>query len=142
MTFTDFENKWVDKLERETLKSFPKSFIGENEYKTINLPGKPLLKGTELFGSYEIIDTNGNTIYNSGNYTEIKYLLYANRKTPTSVDVVTNETALSTIVKNYENYLDEIVKIIGDDFKENYPTSDKEISVVNKVFQLLNLQRY
>lgn len=142
MTFSDFENKWADKLEREILKSFPKSFLGENEYKTINLPGKPLLKGTELFGNYEIIDTDGNTIYNSDNYSKIKYLLYANRKTPTSVDIVTNETALSTIVKNYENHLDEIVKIIGEDFKENYPTSDKEISVVNKIFQLLNLQRY
>lgn len=142
MNFAEFENKWVSKLQDEFLKSFPESFIDNNEFEIVSLPGKPLLKGTELFGNYEIIDTDGNTLLSTDDLNKVKYLLYANRELPTKVKVVTDKTALTTSVKNYENHLDEIVKIINVDFKKLYPASDKFIAVTNKIFQLLNLYRY
>lgn len=141
MTFTEFQNIWQRKIEDEILKSFPNDFMGEFDFELIDLPGKPLLKGSELFGNFEIIDTDGEVLLSTDNLYKIKYLLYANRNIPTETKLV-EESKLTSVVKEYEKHLDEIVKMITEDYKKKFPTSDEAASVTNKIFQLLNLHRH
>lgn len=142
MNITDFENKWFQKIKDDLLKSFPEDFIETSNFEFINLPGKPLLKGSELFGTYEIIDTDGITLLSTANLFKIKYILYANRENQTKIKIITDEKDLSNTVKRYEKHLDELLKKIIHDFKSEFPNSDKLSLVSNKIFQLLNLRRY
>ena len=59
MTISEFQKIWQSKIENEILKSFPDAFIDDSDFELLDLPGKPLIKGSELFGTYEIIDTDG-----------------------------------------------------------------------------------
>jgi hypothetical protein len=142
MNISDFENKWVKKLDDGLLKNFPDDFIEEEKFEEIQLPGKPLLKGSELFGQFEIIDTDGFALLSTDNPDKIRYILYSNRNTPSRVKIVNSNVSLSLLLKKYTNHLDEIIRMITHDFKTEFPTSDKSVSVTNKIFQLLNLHRY
>ncbi len=142
MNISDFENKWVNKLEEGLLKNFPNDFIEEEEFEEIQLPGKPLLKGSELFGQFEIIDTDGIALLSTDNPDKIRYILYSNRKTPQSVKIVKNDDSLLKLLKKYTNHLDHILRMIAQDFKAEFPSSDKAVSVSNKIFQHLNLHRH
>jgi hypothetical protein len=51
MSEKKFINKWTSKLASDGIKSFPVDFINLKNYFEINLPGKPLLIGEELFGN-------------------------------------------------------------------------------------------
>ena len=108
----------------------------------LQLPGKSLLKGSELFGSYEIIDTDGQALLSTDSNDKIKYILYANRNNLNQIEIISNSSDLSITVKKYEKHLDEIVTLINDDFEKEFPTSDKSQHVTNKIFQVLNLHRH
>jgi hypothetical protein len=142
MTISEFENKWFQKIKDSLLKSFPDDFIENKKFEFLTLPGKPLLKGSELFGTHEIIGTDGIPFLSSDNLDKIKFVLYANRGNPTEIKILENSEELSSIVKKYEKHLDEILKLLVQDFKSNFPESDKFTSTSSKIFQLLNLYRY
>lgn len=141
MNTPEFQNTWQLKIESEILKSFPDDFIGEFDFELIDLPGKPLLKGSELFGNFEIIDTDGEVLLSTDNIYKIKYLLYANRNKPQKVKLVA-ENNITSAVKDYEKHLDEIVRMINEDYKKQFPSSDEAVKVSSKIFQLLNLHRH
>lgn len=142
MNLSEFENYWYKKVKDELLNSFPENFIVDKDFEVIDLPGKPLLKGTELFGSYEIIDMEGQPIFSTDNLNKLKYILYANLKHPKSIKIPLNDNDIKETVKEYELHLDEIVKMIKYDFNSHFPESDKHIASTNKIFKLLNLQRH
>lgn len=142
MNLSDFEKKWFEEISQHRLKSFPDFFIEENEHTLYDLPGKPLLKGSELFGKYELMDTDGNSILNSDNLDLIKYILYANRNYPKQIRIPSNPEQISDLVVNYENHLDEIIKEIKGNFRTEFPSSSKNEITINKIFQRLNLYRY
>jgi hypothetical protein len=142
LTTTEFQNIWQSKIEDEVLKSFPEEFINGDDFEVIDLPGKPLLKGSELFGNFEIIDTDGDVLLSTDNIYKIKYILYANRSKPSQLKIPTNDNELVSAVKSYEKHLDEIVRMINLDFKKQFPTSDEAVKVSSKIFQLLNLHRH
>lgn len=142
MTISEFQNTWQLKIENDILKSFPNVFIGEFDIELIDLPEKPLLKGSELFGNFEIIDTDGEVLLSTDNIYKIKYILYANRSKPSKLKIPTNENELVSAVKSYEKHLDEIVKMVNVEFKKLFPTSDEAVKVSSKIFQLLNLHRH
>lgn len=142
MKTTEFQNIWQSKIEDEVLKSFPEDFINGFDFEILALPGKPLLKGSELFGNFEIIDTDGDVLLSTDNIYKIKYILYANRSKPSALKILTNEDELVSAVKSYEKHLDEIVRMINLDFKKQFPTSDEAVKVSSKIFQLLNLHRH
>lgn len=142
MKTTEFQNIWQSKIEDEVLKSFPEDFINGFDFEILDLPGKPLLKGSELFGNFEIIDTDGDVLLSTDNIYKIKYILYANRSKPSALKILTNEDKLVSAVKSYEKHLDEIVRMINLDFKKQFPTSDEAVKVSSKIFQLLNLHRH
>lgn len=142
MIFNDFVNNWQLKIKNELLKSFPSDFFNSDVRKNIKLHGKSLIKGSELFGNYEITDINGNSVFSSENIDEIKYILYANRTNPASIEIVEDRVLLSKMIKNYEAHLDDIIKNISEDFKLKFPKSDQLVEVTNRIFNLLNLQRH
>lgn len=142
MDLSEFENYWYEKVRDELLKSFPEDFINDKDFEVLKLPGTPLLKGTELFGSYEIIDMEGKPFFTTDNLNKLKYILYANLKHPKSIKILLSDNDIKDAVKEYELHLDEIVKMIKSDFISHFPESDKQIATTNKIFKLLNLQRH
>lgn len=142
MTTSEFENKWFQKIKEEILKEFPQEFIENSDIEGFKLPGKPLMKGSELFGSYEVIDTDGNPIVTCDSLEKMKYILYANRKHPLEISVPVDDKLIFSAIKGFEKHLDDIIKLLKEDFRTNFPDSDKFISVSNKIFQLLNLRRF
>lgn len=142
MNLSEFEKKWVEEISQHRLKSFPDNFIEDYEYTVFDLPGKPLLKGSELFGKYELMDTDGTSILNSDNMDLIKYILYSNRNYPKQIKIPSNPEQISDLVVNYENHLDEIIKEIKGSFQKEFPGSSKSEITINKIFQRLNLYRY
>lgn len=142
MSISDFENIWVSKVTEELLKSFPDEFIKSFKNQSLELPQKPLIKGSELFGFYEIIDNEGNSILSTDNIYKLKYVLYANRNLPGSIKIPINDDEIKICVKNYENHLDEIVQKISKDHKKYFKDSEDTRKVVNKIFKILNLYRH
>lgn len=142
MNTNEFQNTWQNKIEIEILKSFPEDFIEGFDFEIIDLPGKPLLKGTELFGNFEIIDTDGDVLLSTDNVYKIKYLLYANRNIPANTKIPTDDKDLSIAVKSFEKHLDEIVKTVNEDFKKHFTSTEGLTSVTSKIFQKLNLRRH
>jgi len=141
MKIKDFENIWIKKLEKE-IKSFPEQFIQEIKTKRIKMPGKDLIKGSELFGSFEISDLEGKTFFQTDNLYELKYILYSNINKPPRIKVPVNKEDFKNVVKAYEKYLDELLKNIELDYKSHFSTLTKLHSTINKIFSVLNLRRY
>lgn len=141
MKIKDFENIWIEKLEKE-IKSFPEDFIQNIKTKKIEMPEKDLIKGSELFGSYEISDIEGNTFFQTNNSYELKYILYANKNKPISIKIPTNENDIETVVKFHEKYLDDLLKDIELDYKKYFGNPTKLHLAINKIFSILNLRRY
>lgn len=142
MNISEFENKWLQKISDELLKSFPNDFLESDNYETLNLPGKPLLKGSELFGSFEIIDTDGVPFISVDSANKLKYILYSNFSKPQRIKIPLDNSEITNSVKKYEKHLDDILKMIINDFKSEFPTSEKQVAITSKIFQLLNLHRY
>ncbi|MBI1932660.1 MAG: hypothetical protein HYS24_08995 [Ignavibacteriales bacterium] len=142
MSISEFENKWLNKINSELLKTFPDDFILDNEFAELNLPPKSLTKGTEIFGVYEIIDTDGKTFYQSENLNEIKYILYACRNNQKNVKLITNKNLFEKIVQEYEKHIDDLLILIEKDYKKTFPASKDFVNISNRIFKLLNLSRY
>lgn len=142
MSISEFENKWLNKINSELLKTFPDDFILDNEFAELNLPPKSLTKGTEIFGVYEIIDTDGKTFYQSENLNEIKYILYASRNNQKKVKLITNKNLFEKIVQEYEKHIDDLLILIEKDYKKTFPASKDFVNISNRIFKLLNLSRY
>ena len=142
LKLSDFEEKWRNHVNQFLLKYFPNDFFDDETHELFDLPGKPLIKGPEIFGKYELLDIEGNSILTSDNLDLIKYILYANRNLPSQIVILSDTKEIAAAVEKYENHLDEIIKEIKDDFKSNFPNSTKLEVTINKIFQQLNLYRY
>ncbi|MBA4318129.1 MAG: hypothetical protein C0412_06990 [Flavobacterium sp.] len=138
----DFIKMWIEKIKGEFLKNFPDDFLEGATTSDVDLPGKVLMLGPELFGTFEITDSKGNPYLLTANFTKVKYFLYANRTTPVKMKLPVEEKDITHIVKEYEKYLDSLVTMIEKDFKKNFPESKSFLSVSNHIFGTLNLLRY
>lgn len=141
MTEKEFVAYWTSRLCNERLKSFPEDFSPETETEVVTLPGVNLLKGEELFGSYEIVDSRGNPVYLTESLARLKYILYSSRLKPHSVRVPVNEERTQEAVKLYEKYLDRILRDIDADYRVKFPKDRNFASVSNDIFNALNLKR-
>lgn len=140
MTEKEFTIKWIEKIKQE-LKNFPDDFKSSSENKTFELPGKNLLLTPPLFDSYEIVDSDGNIIYHVNNFYEAKYIIYSNRNKPKKIFLPINENDIKLAVESYENYLDNLLRSIEKDFKENFPQSKNFPLISTQIFNSLNLVR-
>ncbi len=141
MKIKDFEIYWIEKLEKE-FKSFPELFLDNIQTKNLKMPGKDLIKGSELFGVYEISDINGETFFQTENIYKLKYILYSNRNKPSLIKIPTNEQDFELVTKAYEKYLDNLLKSIETDFNKHFSSPSKLHSTISKIFSKLNLHRY
>jgi hypothetical protein len=142
MTEKEFLENWKNKIESEFLKTFPEDFTDYSEVDTFELPGKTLIMGPELFGAYEVLDTEGNSVLTTQNLAKAKYILYANRNKPTKISIPKAESKLREAVKEYQNHLNNILKEIKKDFDKNYSGSKDFNTISNKIFNSLNLKIY
>lgn len=142
MTIREFENTWEERILSDYLKSFPDDYINKDSVRELQMPGKTLTMGSELFGSHEVVDTEGVAHFTVANYLEAKFIIYSNRTLPSSIILPENEEELNDAVKEYENFLDTILKRIESDFKNEFPDSKESLAVTNRIFSSLNLQRY
>lgn len=141
MNEKEYITKWKDKIGKELMKSFPADFIEDNEVFELELPGKSLML-SELFNSYEIIDADGNTYFTTDDYLKAKYILYATRLRPKQIVIPKNNDNIKAAVKNYEKYLDSLLKEMETDYKKEFPEAVSFLKVSNIIFNSLNLQRY
>ncbi|MCX6152061.1 MAG: hypothetical protein NTX22_16160 [Ignavibacteriales bacterium] len=142
MTGQEFISEWVNKLSSEKIKNFPDDFIDSIECTTIKLPDKNLVLGQELFGKFEILDKDGNSIMLVDDLSIAKYILYSNRYKSVVVTIPKDKAEIKNAVKVYEKLIDGKLKAIEKEFKKQFPKSANLYEVSNKIFNSLNLKRY
>lgn len=138
----EFESYWIKKISRELLKKFPEEFIQLTDTETLIMPEKALSIGSEFFGNYEIIDSDGKTIFTVDNYYKAKFILYSNRLKPASIIIPHDEKKISSAVKEYERLLDSLLREIERSFKIQFPEQKYSPRISANIFSALNLQRY
>jgi len=141
MTEKDFENLWIEKL-KGTKKLFPSHFIEIEQSKTLIINEKILTLGSEFFGSYEIIDTDGEVVATVSEYEIAKFYFYSSLSRPKDIKIPTDELLIKSSVKEYEKHLDSILREVNKDFKKSFPDSKNFNAVSNQIFNLSNLRRY
>ncbi|MGD8781116.1 MAG: hypothetical protein PVH88_19385 [Ignavibacteria bacterium] len=135
----NFINKWNEKI---SSVKFPELGIDENSnYETITLPPKVLLPGSELFGNFEVNDVDGNTVLQVDSYVKMKYILYASKKNE-EIKVPVNEEEISKKVKDYELFINSIIKDIRDDYQTNSLDPPKLNDTINQILNYNNIRRY
>jgi len=140
MTEKEFTINWIEKIKQE-LKNFPDDFNSSSVNKTLELPGKNLLLTPPLFDIYEIVDNDGNIVFHVNNFYEAKYIIYSNRNKPLKIFLPVNQDDIKSAVESYENYLDNLLRSIEKDFKENFPRSKNFPLISTQIFNSLNLVR-
>jgi len=141
MTEKEFIKKSAEDLKKE-LKKFPDDFIPPYGNKTFESKGEMLILGAEFFGNYDLINSHRETILQIPDFETAKYYIYASLPKPEKFPVPLEKKILLNAVKEYEKYLDEIMKSIKNNFLKHFPDSTNYHKAVSKVFQSLNLQRY
>lgn len=146
LTEKEFVLKWNSKLADEGFKVFPDDFIDLSdtsfEKKNLELPNKTLVLGSEFFGEYEVNTIDGKSIYRAPYFEEAKYIIYTCRMKPSNILIPQDPKVLKKSVKDYEMYLDGIIKKINDDYKKSFPESKNVHQMVNDIFRVNNIVRY
>ena len=138
----EFTKEWIEELRSGKLKSFPGDFLSSDELEEINIESKQLVLGSELFGSYELLDSESNVIHQADSLEKAKYLLYASRTKPEKVVIPKTEDEIRSSTKKYENHLDSLLKEFEFSFKGEFPDSKNFLAASNYLFNALNLKRY
>ena len=137
----NFITNWIEILNTECIKSFPHDFEISCNCTNYNLPGKGLLIGKQFFGKIELIDAEGSEVLKVENYDVAKFIIYANRNKPKVVSVPVSHSIVKEMNRNYEVYLDSIIKRINSDFAKKFPGNKNFISAMDQIFKHLNLIR-
>ena len=78
------ENLFIEncliKVQSSGIRKFPHHFIDESQLDNISIPIKTLVIGQEFFGAYEIITTDGESVYQASNYDEAKFIVYSSKE--------------------------------------------------------------
>lgn len=141
MTKKEFIEFWVKRLTSEGIKLFPDDFLENVEITPIKIPAKTLIPGSELFGTFEVITTDGEVVAQAENYFEAKYYVYASQQRKSEIKFPVENNFVPMIVKRYEQYIDNIINEITKDFKKKF-SATKEINPVSEILKTINLVRY
>lgn len=141
MTSKEFITKEIKEISQEGVKIFPDDFLFPCDYNSLRLPPDALIIGNEFFGSYEVLTAKGDSFHHTDTLLKAKYLVYSGRQKDREIKIPEDEENIKTMVKNYEKYLDMILKQIEKDYKSSFPENKDFNNVVNEVFRLLNLNR-
>lgn len=141
MTKKEFVEYWKNKLISEGIKTFPDDFLDNVETLQKKIPAKTLILGSELFGTFEVITTDGEIIIQAEDYVEAKYYVYASQQRKSEIKFPVDKNLIPLIVKKYEQYIDNIIIEITKDFRKSFQDT-KEINPVSEILKVLNLVRY
>ncbi len=141
MTQKEFTANWTEII-KAGLKKFPDEFIEKMNCSELSLPAKSLIMGPEIFGSYEIIDADGNPVLQTNDQYKLKYILYAGRYRPSKLKIPVNPEEIKEAVRNYEKHLDKFLVEIEKEFKSNFPDAKDFYKISNMIFNNLSLQRF
>lgn len=141
MTKKEFFEFWIKKLTSDGIKIFPDDFIEDIETTSLKIPAKTLIPGSELFGTFEVITTDGEVIAQAENYSEAKYYVYASQQRKSEIKFPIHKDLIPTIVKRYEQYIDNIITEISNDFKKKF-SDTKETNPVSEILKTINLVQY
>jgi hypothetical protein len=101
-----------------------------------------LIIGTELFGTYEIITTDGDPVYQAQSSDEAKFFVYGSKERNGKTYLPKDKSKIKTIIESYNKYLDDLIIQIKKDYQNTFPDGKNLLSVSNEIFQKLNLIRY
>ncbi|WKZ69065.1 MAG: hypothetical protein QY331_13980 [Melioribacteraceae bacterium] len=137
----EFAKEWVTN-NKGKINSFPDDFLSSGKTEKIILPQKVLVLGSELFGTYEILDEHGNEELKVDDIYKAKFILYSNRTKPKYINCPIDVNEIKSVVKSYEKYLDELLEQIKKEFKSTFPDSKSFPEISNYIFNSLNLKRH
>ena len=137
-----FIDKWINKVQFAGIKKFPLHFIDDSQIDIIPIPAKTLVIEQEFFGAFEIITTDGESVYQATDYAEAKFFLYSSKERNGKAYLPKNRAMIKSLVNTYDNYLDDLLNQIKIDYKEIFPAGKNLPAISNEIFQKLNLIRY
>ena len=137
-----FIESWLNKIQSSGIKQFPLHFIDLSLLNAISIPKKTLVIGQEFFGAYEIITTDGESVYHAVNYEEAKFIVYSSKERNGITYLPKDKSKIKTLVDSYNNYLDNLLNQIKKDYKKSFQDGKNVLLVSNEIFQKLNLIRY
>ncbi|MBK6914688.1 MAG: hypothetical protein IPH11_13945 [Ignavibacteriales bacterium] len=108
----------------------------------VKLPGKALHLGEEFFGSFEILNSDGESFLQVNDYNRAKYLIYSNKKLPAEILIPNDGDEINKSVKKYELYLDNIIKDILSTLSKTGIEIKYSSNIISEIFRMLNLVRY
>lgn len=138
----DFIKQYVEKITSDGVKNFPEDFISTDKLQKVKLPGKALHLGEEFFGSFEILNSDGESFLQVHDFNRAKYLIYSNKKLPAEISIPDNDDEIKESVKKYELYLDNIIKDIRSAFLKTGVDIKHSSNIISEIFRILNLVRY
>lgn len=141
MTGKEFISKKVKELSSEGIKNFPDDFIISCDTTSLTLPGETLIIGNEFFGMYEIITSKGNLFGQPESFIKAKYIVYSGKHRDKTISIPLEEKNIEAMVRNYEKYLDTILRQIDNEYIKNFPDGNELHSITNDIFRKLNLNR-
>jgi hypothetical protein len=142
LTEKEFISLCIKEIRDVGIKSFPSDFISDdNNSYVLHTGGKTLLIGNEMFGSYEIITTDGSPVFITDNYDTAKYVIYASRERTDQISIPKDNKAIRESILKYEEYLRSIVIQTSSHYKKEFPAGNTP-EVTNEIFRKLNLVIY
>ncbi|GBD88296.1 hypothetical protein BMS3Abin03_02231 [bacterium BMS3Abin03] len=123
------------------LKNFPEDFTNLESTKELIVPAETLVPGNELFGSYEIIKTDGTPVLQAESIQKAKYIIYASGKRSGTIRIPNDKSLIIQAVEKYDAYLDSLLQEITKEFKNTFPDSQNIHSATSEIFKKLNLVR-
>ncbi|HSD63683.1 MAG TPA: hypothetical protein VLB50_07785 [Ignavibacteriaceae bacterium] len=141
MTSKIFIAKKVKDFSAGGLKTFPGDFIISCDFIPFQLPSGTLIMGNEFFGCYEILTATRVPFCQAESLAKAKYIVYTARGKNEEIKIPVNEKDIEAVVKEYEKYLDDILRQIKKEYLLQFPEGKEANIVVNKIFGLLNLSR-
>ena len=137
-----FIENWLIKVQSSGIRKFPHHFIDESQLDNISIPIKTLVIGQEFFGAYEIITTDGESVYHASNYDEARFIVYSSKERNGKTFIPKDRSIIKSFVDSYNNYLDDLLAQIKNDHKKNFQDGKNVHAVSNEIFKKLNLIRY
>jgi hypothetical protein len=142
VTEKEFISRYISKHTEITRKYFPDDYTNLTDCEELSVPDKTLVMGSELFGSVEILTTEGEPVLQVENIHKAKYILYANSNRTGKIIIPKKDDDINAAVENYEKHLDWILLNIEEELKKDLPESRNLHSITNEIFLKLNLVRY
>jgi hypothetical protein len=137
-----FIENWLNNVQSSGIKQFPLHFIDVLQLDIISIPIKTLVIGQEFFGAYEIITTEGESVYQAKSYDEAKFIAYSARNRSGFFYLPKDSSQLKPTLKQYDEYLDSLLAKMLTDYKKTFSVEINFHSLSNEIFRILNLIRY